>query len=232
MSSEVRPEGDLVDGGKQEGSPRAGRLGRLIVVSAPSGAGKSSLVESVLGRIDCLRASVSYTTRPLRGTEKDGVDYHFVSLEGFEGMRDRGEFLEWAQVHGHLYGTPAKPVHDALALGEDIILDIDVNGADQIRKQMLDAITIFVLPPTRQVLESRLSSRNLNSPIDIERRMRNAGVEVRNFERFEYIIVNDDLDKASAALEAIIVADRHRAARQRETASRIIATFGGGLSNA
>lgn len=229
MSSDVQPQGNCEDPQKAETSARAGRL---IVVSAPSGAGKSSLVESVLGRIDSLRASVSYTTRPLRGTEKDGVDYHFVSQEQFGEMRDRGEFLEWARVHGHLYGTPVKAVREVLGRGEDMILDIDVNGADQIRRQMLDAITIFVLPPTREVLESRLSSRKLNTAIDIERRMGNAGDEVRNFERFDYIIVNDNLDRASAALEAIIIADRHRAARQKEIASRIIATFGGGLSNA
>jgi guanylate kinase len=206
--------------------------GRLIVVSAPSGAGKSSLVESVLRRLDRLRASVSCTTRQARGAEKDGLDYNFVSKEQFADMRERGEFLEWAEVHGHLYGTPRKPVCEALESGEDIILDIDVKGADQIRKEMPAAITIFVLPPTRGVLESRLSSRNLNTPNEMARRMRNAENEVRNFERFEYIIVNEDLERASAALEAIIVADRHRAARQRGTASRIVATFGGGPSDA
>src|SRR5260370_39775716 len=126
MSSEVQPQGDFKEGQSAE---FAAGPGRLIVVSAPSGAGKSSLVESVLGRIDGLRACVSYTTRQARGAEKDGVDYHFVSRERFAVMRDRGEFLEWAEVHGHLYGTPAAPVQKALEAGEDIILDIDVNGA-------------------------------------------------------------------------------------------------------
>jgi guanylate kinase len=229
MSSEV-----VANPGRSEeqGPKRSPGVGRLIVVSAPSGAGKSSLVERVLSRIDHLRASVSCTTRQARGAEKDGLDYNFVSKEQFAEMRDRGEFLEWAEVHGHLYGTPRQPVREALEAGEDMILDIDVKGADQIRRQMPAAITIFVLPPTRGVLESRLASRNLNTPNEMERRMRNAENEVRNFERFEYIIVNDDLERASAALEAIIVADRHRAARQRETASRIVATFGGGSSDA
>lgn len=218
--------------GERSVTDRSPEAGRLIVVSAPSGAGKSSLVESVLRRLDHLMSSVSCTTRKARGAEKDGQDYRFVSNEQFAEMRERGEFLEWAEVHGHLYGTPRAPVLEALESGEDIILDIDVKGAEQIRKQMPAAITVFVLPLTREILESRLAARNLNTPNEMARRMRNAKNEVRNFDRFEYIIVNDDLERASAALEAIIVADRNRAARQRETASRIVATFGGGPSDA
>ena len=212
----------------KEGS--AGRVksrGTLIVVTAPSGAGKSSLVERALARVDRLRYSVSYTTRIARGSEKHGTDYFFVSEEEFQRMRKGGEFLESAEVHGHLYGTHRATIEKMTGDGFDVILDIDVQGAAQIRTQMPLAVTVFVLPPSMDVLESRLRTRNLNAPADLERRLRNALAEVSSYREFDYIIVNDDLDRATAALEAIIIAERHRSERQQATALDILSTFGG-----
>lgn len=212
-----------------EGYPTEGHAasGNLIVVSAPSGAGKSSLVELALKRVDRLRYSISYTTRKARGAEQHGVNYYFVTEDEFVAMRDRGDFLETAKVHGAYYATPASLIKASLAGGEDVILDIDVQGARQIRALLPDAVTVFILPPSREALESRLRLRNLNEVEDLERRLRNAAVEVRLYEDFKYIIVNDSLERASAQLEAIIVAERQRSDRQHNTAKAIIATFGG-----
>ena len=201
--------------------------GNLIVVSAPSGAGKSTLVHRVLQCDPLLRFSVSYTTRKARGAERNGVEYYFVSENDFAEMRERGEFLESAQVHGFLYGTKRELIDQTLATGHDAILDIDVQGAAQIRGSLPGAVTVFILPPSRQVLQLRLESRNLNEPTDIERRIRNATEEVRTYNDFDYVIVNDDLERATAALQALIVGERHRPGRQRKAAQAIIDTFGG-----
>jgi len=201
--------------------------GTLIVVSAPSGAGKSSLAERVLKRISDLRFSISYTTRAPRGTEQHGVDYYFVSEEEFSAMRDRDEFLECAEVHGYLYGTNEKPIEEMLSQGFDVMLDIDVQGAEQVRRRIPEAVLIFILPPSSEVLEARLRARNLNAPADIERRLRNAAIEVQLYERFDYAVLNDDLDRALDQLEAIIVAERCRPFRQRNRIESVIATFGG-----
>jgi guanylate kinase len=201
--------------------------GNLIVVSAPSGAGKSSLVERALNSLDRLRYSISCTTRQARGKEEHGVDYFYLNPEQFQAMCDRGEFLEFAKVHEFMYGTPRRHIEESLGEGFDVILDIDVQGAKQIRAQMPEAVTVFILPPSREALESRLRGRNLNEPPDLERRLRNASSEVRLYDEFQYVIINDDLERASAALEAIIIAERHRPGRQRAAAESIIATFGG-----
>jgi guanylate kinase len=211
----------------QPAHPNAPERGSLIVVSAPSGAGKSSLVQRALLRLEGLQFSVSYTTRAPREGESEGVDYRFIAKTDFLAMCDRDEFLEWAEVHGNLYGTHRETVERALAAGRDIILDIDVQGAEQVRRQSSDAATVFILPPSREVLEARLRLRNLNSAADLDRRMRTAGIEVQLYEIFDYVIVNDDLDRASAALEAIIEAERHRPQRNRNKIERIIDTFGG-----
>jgi len=201
--------------------------GNLIVVSAPSGAGKSSLAERVLKRVDGLRFSISYTTRELRGSEQHGVDYYFVSEDDFREMNERDEFLESAEVHGNLYGTHNNPVEDLLSQGFDVMLDIDVQGAEQVRRRVPDAILIFILPPSREVLEARLRARNLNEPDDVARRLRNASIEVQLYARFDYVVLNDDLDRALARLEAIIIAERCRPERRRNRIESIIATFGG-----
>jgi guanylate kinase len=201
--------------------------GTLIVVSAPSGAGKSSLSERVLKRLPDLRFSISYTTREPRGAEQDGVDYHFVSEDQFRAMRERDEFLECAEVHGCLYGTHENPVEEMLTQGLDVMLDIDVQGAEQVRRRVPEAILIFIMPPSCEVLEARLRARNLNAPADIARRLRNAAIEVQLYDRFEYVVLNEDLDRALAHLEAIIIAERCRPDRQRNRIESVIDTFGG-----
>jgi guanylate kinase len=228
MSSESR-SGDAVKmPAQQDGvSPTPTARGNLIVVSAPSGAGKSSLAERALKRVEGLEFSISYTTREPRGAERDGVDYHFISEDEFRAMSDRGEFLESAEVHGYLYATHRASVEALLAQGLDVILDIDVQGAEQVRKRVAEAITVFILPPSREILEARLRSRNLNEPADLERRLQNAAVEVRLYENFDYVIVNDDLDRALASLEAIITAERCRLSRQGNNVESIVNTFGG-----
>jgi len=201
--------------------------GNLIVVTAPSGAGKSSLVARAVQAIECVRFSISYTTRKPRGTERHGVDYYFVSEKKFLAMRERGEFIESALVHGYYYGTHRGAVEAMLKEGFDVILDIDVQGAQQLHKQIPKAVMIFILPPSRQALEERLKKRRLNAPDDLARRLRNATAEVRQYRRFKYVIVNDDLERAFAALRAIIEAERQRTDRQKQHAQSIIATFGG-----
>jgi guanylate kinase len=206
--------------------PRVDR-GTLIVVSAPSGAGKTSLAARALKRAVNLRFSVSYTTRPPRRGEQNGVDYFFVTKDEFSSMRQKGEFLEWAEVHGHLYATQRAQVEQNLAQGLDVILDIDVQGAAQVRHQMPDSISIFILPPSREVLESRLRIRNENEPADLERRMLSAAREVSTYDQFDYAIINDDLDRALGSLEAIIEAVRRRPRRQESAIRAIISTFEG-----
>lgn len=201
--------------------------GTLIVVSAPSGAGKSSLAERVLKRIADLRFSISHTTRQPRGSEQDGVDYYFVSEDEFLAMRERDEFLECAEVHGYMYGTCEKPVEELLAQGLDVMLDIDVQGAEEVRRRLPEAILIFIMPPSCEVLEARLQARNLNAADDIERRLRNAAIEVQLYDRFDYVVLNDELDRALALLEAIIIAERCRPDRQRNRIESVIDTFGG-----
>ena len=210
--------------------PEAGaqsERGNLIVVSAPSGAGKSSLAERLLKRVQGLRFSISYTTREPRGAEQHGVDYYFVSEDEFRAMREQEDFLECAEVHGYMYGTHEKPVRELLSQGCDVMLDIDVQGAEQVRRRMPGAILIFILPPSREVLEARLRARNLNEPADIQRRLCNAAIEVQLYERFDYVVVNDDIDRALGQLEAIMMGERCRFERQQNRIESIIATFGG-----
>jgi guanylate kinase len=181
----------------------------------------------VLKRIEGLEFSISYTTREPRGSEQHGVDYYFVSEAEFREMIERDEFLEFAEVHGNFYGTQAKSVEQMLLQGLDVMLDIDVQGAEQVRRRVPESVSVFILPPSQQVLEARLRARNLNQPEDIERRLRNASIEVQLYERFDYVVINEDLDRALAQLEAIILAERGRPDRQRNRIESIIATFGG-----
>jgi guanylate kinase len=206
--------------------PRKTGPGRLIVVSAPSGAGKSSLVEIALQRLERLKYSISFTTRKARGQERDKVDYYFVSESDFVARRSQGEFLECAEVHGQLYGTHRLMVEEMTEQGYDVILDIDVQGAEQIRRQMPEAVTVFIMPPSREVLETRLRSRNLNEPADLERRLKAATMEVKLYKRFDYVIINDDLERAAGELEAVITAERMRPSRQKERIEEIMQTFG------
>lgn len=187
--------------------------GSLFVISAPSGAGKTTVCHRVLESIPDLAYSISHTTRPPRYGEKDGVDYFFVSEDEFLRMRKRGDFLEWALVHNNYYGTARRQISDCLGSGKDILLDIDVQGARQVRDQLSEAILIFILPPSWEVLEERLRKRQSNDEETLKLRIANARSEVRAVREYDYIIINDDLDEAIRNLTAIVQAERCRRPR-------------------
>ena len=181
---------------------------RMFIVSAPSGAGKTSLVRRAVAELDDLAVSVSHTTRPMRPGETDGVDYRFVDRDAFAAMVDDDRFLEYAEVFGNFYGTSVDAVQACLARGEDVILEIDWQGAKQVRKKLEDVVSIFVLPPSRAVLLERLRARGSDPEAVIERRTAEAVVEMQQYHRADYLIVNDDFDKALAELKSVIVAHR------------------------
>jgi guanylate kinase len=182
--------------------------GQLYVITAPSGAGKTSLIDALMLEDPSLKHSVSYTTREPRPGEKNGVDYHFVDDRTFLAMRDRGEFLESAEVHGHRYGTSKKVILDALARGEDVILEIDWQGAQQVRRLYPDCIGIFIEPPSIEELERRLRTRGQDSEAVIRRRMQNARDELAHAGEFKYSIINKDFDTARRQLAEIIRTER------------------------
>jgi guanylate kinase len=188
--------------------------GTLFVISAPSGAGKTTLLKRIMAEVPKLGFSVSHTTRPPRPGERNGVDYHFVSREEFLAMRDKGAFLEWAEVHTNLYGTSKQAVAEKLATGVDVFLDIDVQGARQIKEAHdLGALFLFVAPPSWQELEKRLSGRGTEAAETVQIRLANARKEMAEAHWYDYLIVNDDLDAASAMLKAVILAERCRGRR-------------------
>lgn len=191
------------------GSEEIGRRGIMLVLSSPSGAGKTTLTRSLLEHDENVVLSVSVTTRDRRGSEIDGVHYHFVTQRRFEAMRNGGELLEWAEVHGHLYGTPREPVERALAAGRDVLFDIDWQGARQLVKTMReDVVTVFVLPPSAAELRARLERRAEDSGATIVRRLRNAAEEIAHWREYDYILINRDLDESFARLRAILGAER------------------------
>jgi guanylate kinase len=185
--------------------------GRLFVIAAPSGAGKTSLIEALMREDPSLKLSISYTTRAPRPGEKHGVDYHFVDEAEFLAMRSRGEFLESAEVHGHWYGTSKKVITEALARGEDLILEIDWQGARQVRGIYPGCIGIFILPPSVDELERRMRSRAQDSEAVIRRRLDNAREELAHSGEFEYRIINKDFDTARRELAEIIRKERAKA---------------------
>jgi guanylate kinase len=197
----------------------------LIVVSSPSGGGKGTLIDRVLKTVPGVSISVSYTTRTPRGTEQDAREYFFVSTSAFEEMIGRGELLEWANVYGHLYGTSLAQVERELAAGHDIILEIDVQGAASIRQKIDNAVSIFILPPSFELLSHRLVARGTDSPQDLERRLRGAPAEVAQHKDFQYVILNDDINRASQQLAAVIYAERARLDRQELRLKEILADF-------
>ena len=189
--------------------------GKLIVVSAPSGAGKSTLLKKVMAKLSRLAFSVSHTTRPPRNGEQDGVDYHFVDRAMFESMIEKDLFIEFAEVHGNLYGTSRKAVFDLLEQNYDVILEIDVQGAEIIRSSgKHQAVYIFVSPPTMQELENRLRARGTENEERIRLRLRNAETEFAAARMYEYLIINDELDDAVNVLCSIILAERARGHRR------------------
>jgi guanylate kinase len=199
--------------------------GMLFVVSAPSGTGKTTVVERLVERMPDVALSRSYTSRPARAGEHDGVDYHFVSRERFEAMIAEGEFLEWADVFGNLYGTCASKTEAMLSEGRDVVLVIDVQGARQVRLRGLALVSVFVLPPSFAVLEQRLRGRSKDSDEAIRRRLEVARHEVTGYGEYDYVVVNDELDAAVDALRAIVVAERASVPRMRHVAQGIIHTF-------
>jgi guanylate kinase len=182
--------------------------GSLFVVSAPSGAGKTTLCRELVLRTKGLEFSISFTTRQLRSGEVDGKDYNFTSKEGFKEMVSNGEFIEWAEVHGNLYGTSRNRLEKTLDQGTDVIMDVDVQGARQIRKVFNDGIHVFIFPPSREALRERLQNRKNNTPEEISERLKAAADEIRDYLSYDYVIVNNVFEEALKELEAIVVSRR------------------------
>ncbi len=199
--------------------------GHLFIVSAPSGAGKTTLVERLVEQMPRLRMSRSYTSRPARSGETDGVDYNFVSRERFEAMIAAGDFLEWADVFGNLYGTCASDTEKLLADGSDVVLVIDVQGARQVRALRPGATTVFVMPPSYAVLEQRLRGRSKDSESAILRRLQVAREEVASFTEYDFIVINDELTAAVDRLRSIVLARRCELDCMRREADHIVTTF-------
>ncbi len=199
--------------------------GNLIIISSPSGGGKGTLIKEILKNVPNIGYSVSYTTRPMREGEEDGRHYFFVSQEKFKELIDAGEFLEYATVHGNFYGTLIRQITSEIALGRDIILEIDVQGAESIRRKMPEAVSIFILPPTFDVLKARLTARATEKQNDLALRLRNSFAEVQRFSEFEYVVINDSVERASVDLERIILAERLRRIRQTDSIRAILGSF-------
>jgi guanylate kinase len=199
--------------------------GLLFVVSAPSGTGKTTVVEHLVERTPRLRQSISFTSRPARAGEQDGVDYNFVSRESFEEMVAKGAFLEWADIFGHLYGTSRDRTEQTLASGTDLVLVIDVQGAQQVRSTMSGAVGIFVLPPTFDALAMRLRGRNKDSVEAIAARLATARREVDAVKDYQYVVVNDELDRCVEEVDAIVRAERAKLARRWMEIEPIMGTF-------
>lgn len=187
--------------------------GVLLVVSAPSGTGKSAVLRGVMEREKALAYSVSCTTRALRGDEVDGQSYYFISREEFEAMAEDGGFYEWAEVHGNCYGTPVEPVREAIGAGRDIALDIDVQGGLQVKEKCPEAVLVFLLPPSMEVLEGRLRGRATDSEGAIRLRMENARRELTVWPQYDYAIVNKDLGETIEAVRGVLDAERRRTGR-------------------
>ncbi len=199
----------------------------VLIVSGPSGSGKSTLVKKLL-ELPGMLWSVSYTTRPPRPTEIQGQWYNFVSEHEFLRMVERGEFLEYARVFGkYLYGTPRHWLEEARARRLDLVLEIDVQGAEQVKKKLPEAIAIFILPPSRQELERRIRARGQDSEEEIERRLERARQELARYREYDYVVVNDDLETAGREVQSIALAERFRTRQNEEKIQQILATFGG-----
>jgi guanylate kinase len=196
-----------------DGSPR--RRGLLLILSSPSGAGKTTLTRNLVEQDSGICLSISVTTRPRRPSEIDGVHYRFIDVADFHDLRERGDLLEWAEVHGNFYGTPRRPVERALAEGQDMLFDIDWQGAAQIAEKMrADVVTLFVLPPSMAELKARLERRAEDAHEVIARRLANAREEIAHWQVYDYVLVNDDLQRTFGDLKTILAAERLRRERQ------------------
>jgi guanylate kinase len=201
--------------------------GNLYIVSAPSGSGKTTLLDQIITKFENLIFSVSYTTRKPRGAEQDGVEYYFVGHDEFHQMADQGEFLEFAEVHGNYYGTSSQFVEENISAGRSVILDIDVQGKRKVQEKAPDAVTVFLMPPSYGELERRLKARQLEDDETIRMRLLIAKQEIQQYQDYNYIVINDNIDESSTALESVIRAGATRPENQVTRIREIIDTFGG-----
>ncbi|MBC7900792.1 MAG: guanylate kinase [Saprospiraceae bacterium] len=199
--------------------------GNLIIISSPSGGGKGTLIKEILASVPDIGYSVSLTTRPQRTGEIDGRDYHFVSRDEFETFRVDGGFLEYAEVHGNFYGTSRSQTEKMTSDGKDVILEIDVQGAQWVLKRQPEAVSIFILPPSFEALTHRLTARATETPEQLSLRLRNSFGEVMQYTEFEYVVINDEVTAASQRLESIILGERQKRVRQTEVIQGILSSF-------
>jgi len=199
------------------------QTGTLYIFSAPSGAGKTSLVKALIEATENLMVSVSHTTRAMRQGEENGVHYHFTDVASFQKMVDAGLFVEHAQVFDNFYGTSQHAIEEQLAAGQDVILEIDWQGARQVRHRITGTVSVFILPPSRAELERRLSGRGTDSADIIARRMRDAVSEMQHYDEYDYLVINDDFQLALAELRAIIISERLRLAHQQQAHHELLA---------
>ena len=199
--------------------------GNLIIITSPSGGGKGTLIKEVLRSVPHIGYSVSYTTRQPRPGEEDGREYFFVSREEFERFRDSGELLEWATVHDNYYGTAKSQIDNITNAGHDVILEIDVQGAKLVLEKMPDAVSIFIMPPSFEVLRARLTARATETSADLSLRLRNAFTEVGEYQYFRYVIVNEEVGHAADDLRCIVFAERRRTDRQSDGVQSILDSF-------
>jgi guanylate kinase len=216
-----------MDQNQAENLPAEATEGRgiLFVVSSPSGGGKGTLIQRVLNKVPNLSYSVSFTTRAPRTGEVNGREYFFVTPDQFDEMVAADQFLEWAHVHCKLYGTARKQVALEIGEGRDIILEVDVQGAASVRRLMADSVSVFILPPSFEVLKTRLTARGTDSPEELDVRLRNAPVELRDYSAFQYVIINDDAELAANQLAAIVFAERARLSRQQRKVKNVVEAF-------
>jgi len=193
----------------------------VFIITGPSGVGKSTIIKLLLNSLPDVHFSVSYTTRPPRPNEENGVDYYFVSQDEFESMIKKDKFIEWAEVHGFLYGTSYSEIEKAFTEGKDLILDVDIQGAGAIKRKITDAVTVFVLPPSWEALKERLYLRENNKEV-VEKRLKRAKEELKEWKNFDYVIINDNLKRAVTELSSIILAERSKRKRREETIKEIL----------